>query len=311
MTRWLAIAAQLAWIATAQAVAITAVQGGDSAQDERRETRSRLPRERMEALVAGPMARVRRGDMAGAERAFETLHDGVARRHGPGSVQAADLLMSFGAMLYNEGPGSSETRAGRSVLYLRRAVEATRRAFGPDHPEVALALHSLADVLVEVAPNDPPAEAETALEDAYRIRLAAFGVANPETLAALGALAHIRGLPARTRGDPARIAAVAAMYRQGLAEARRATGQFPEQQPDLWRLRLARLYIRNGQPAAALAIIDEAAREAGGDCMETIPLVLGIANLLTEAGLEAQAERLQERFAIEQAGPCPSVAAVT
>src|SRR5687768_617740 len=104
----------------------------------RHETKDHLSTERMEALVAGPMARVRAGDLAGGQRAFETLLDETSRRHGTGSAQAADLLMSFGVMVYTEGllpnTGSkADDRLRASALpYLRRSVDAYRRAFGPE-----------------------------------------------------------------------------------------------------------------------------------------------------------------------------------
>jgi hypothetical protein len=275
------------------------------------ETKDRLSTERMEALVAGPMARVRAGDVAGGERAFETLLADATRRHGAGSAEAADLLMSFGVTVFTEGLTPStgfeadDALKARSVPYLRRSVEAYRSAFGPNHPMVAVALHSLAEAMADLAADNPPAEAETALEDAYRIRLAAFGPANPETLAALSSLAYIRGLPSRTGRDPARIAAVAAMYREGLAHAGHVLGDFPEAQPRRWFARLARLYVRNGQVATALQIVDEAERESGAwPCADMFILGADVARLLQEQGFAAEAEALSRRYSIERSMAC-------
>ena len=276
-----------------------------------RRTKDRLSTERMEALVARPMARVRAGDVAGGQRAFETLLDDTSRRHGTGSAEAADLLISFGVMVYSEGliPSTgSEADNGlsaRSLPYLRRSVEAYRRAFGPNHPLVALAQHSLGQAMVDLAAGDPPAEAEAALEEAYRIRLAALGPANPETLAALANVADIRGLPGRTGRDRARVAAVAAMYRQGLTQARRPMGAFPEEQPRFWYARLARMYVRNGQAAASLQVITEAERVSDAwACVDMSLLVAEIANLLEQQGFATEAVALGRRDPIDRAMEC-------
>jgi tetratricopeptide (TPR) repeat protein len=310
MKRWLLIAAHLACIAAAGPL-VSADVRAQAGAPSRPETKDHLRPERMEALVAGPMARVRAGDVAGGERAFETLLEGAIRRHGAGSVEAADLLMSFGITVYTEGLRSSagtETDGAlraRALPYLRRSIDAYRSALGPNHPLVAVASHSLADGMTDLAPDNPPAEAEAALEEAYRIRLAALGPANPETWAAMASLAHIRSLPSRTGGNPARIAAVAAMYREGLAYARRALGQFPEEQPRLWYARLARMYVRNGQAAAALQIIDEAEREGGtAACLDMSMLVADVARLLDEQGFATEAEALSRRYPIERTMDC-------
>lgn len=277
----------------------------------RHETKDRLSTERMEALVAGPMARVRAGDVAGGQRAFETLLDDTSRRHGTGSAEAGDLLMSFGVMVYTEGliPSTGSEADNRlrasSLPYLRRSVEAYRRAFGPDHPLVAVALHSLGQALADLAPDDPPAEAEASLEEAYRIRLAALGATNPETLAALANVADIRGLPGRTGRDRARVAAVAVLYRQGLAQARRPMGAFPEEQPRFWYARLARLYVRNGQAAASLQVVTEAERASGAwACVDMSLLVAEIANLLEQEGFATEAQALGRRDHFDRAMEC-------
>jgi hypothetical protein len=309
MTRWLLIVAYLALIGVGPLMNADVRAQADA--PVRHETKDRLSTERMEALVAGPMARVRAGDVAGGERAFETLLDDVSRRHGTGIAEAADLLMSFGIMVYTEGlipSDGSEADDGvraRSLPYLRRSVDAYRQAFGPNHPLVAVALHSLGHALIDLTAGDPPAEAEAALEETYRIRLASLGPANLETLAALANVADIKGLPGRTGGDRARVAEVAVMYRQGLARARRPMGAFPEEQPRFWYRRLARLYVNNGQAAAALQVIAEAERMSGAwACEDTAMLVAEIANLLEQQGFATEAEALGPRDPIDRLMAC-------
>lgn len=309
MPRWFATLLLLTCISGTGALAGSAIQA--QAGNGRQETKDRLTPEAMERLVTRPMARVRAGDAAGGERAFEALYADTVRRHGPGSAQASDLLMAFGVTLYSEwqtpstGAEADETLRVRAVPYLRRSVDAYRAAFGADHPLVALALHSLADAMTDLAPDDPPAEAETALEEAYRIRRAALGRSNPETLAALRGLAHIRGLPSRIGRDSTRLAAVAAMYREGLAQATRPLSQFPEEQPRYWYGRLAGLYARNGQATAALQVVREAERASGAwPCTDMSILRAEVANLLDRQGFTTEAEALTARDPIDEAMAC-------
>jgi len=307
--RWLLIVAYLALIGAGPLMNVGLRAQADA--PVRHETKDRLSTERMEALVAGPMALVRAGDVAGGERAFETLLDDASRRHGTGSAEAADLLMSFGIMVYTEGlipsTGSEadDRLSARSLPYLRRSVEAYRRAFVPNHPLVAVALHSLGHALIDLAAGDPPAEAEAALEETYRIRLEALGPANPETLAALANVADIKGLPGRTGRDRTRVAEVVIMYRQGLAQARRPMGAFPEEQPRFWYTRLARMYVHNGQAAAALQVVTEAERMSGAWACEDMPmLVAEIAHLLEQQGFATEAEALGRRDPIDRLMAC-------
>jgi hypothetical protein len=67
-----------------------------------------------------------------------------------------------------------------------------RGAFGPASPEVAVALHTFADVELKLHDERVTPAARAALEEAIRIRRAALGPDNPETLAAEERLGGIR-----------------------------------------------------------------------------------------------------------------------
>lgn len=171
---------------------------------------ARLTNEDMAALVRAPLRLIEAGDVTGGQRLFERSIAIAAARHGEGALEVADLLTSFGAMIYRADDEEAPRKTALASLYLRRAVPAYRAALGPDHPDVATALNSYADVLRLATPDDPPAEAERAMNEAYRIRLASRGPHHAETLSTLLYLADIHAAPGRTRGDPARIAAVRA-----------------------------------------------------------------------------------------------------
>ena len=76
--------------------------------------------------------------------------------------------------------------------YLRQAIPHYRKAFGPEHPEVAVALHSFADADVGLNKGRLTPEAEGALEAALRSRRATRGPDNRETRATEKRLARLR-----------------------------------------------------------------------------------------------------------------------
>jgi len=213
------------------------------------QTRDRL-QDRMEELVAGPIAVVQSKGRAEGRAAFERLLASTRAAHGSRSVEAADLLESFGVRLYVLGLDSGDELREASVPYLEAAVPAYRAAFGNTHPEVAGALNSHADVLVALHEDEPPQSADTAYEEAYRIRLSALGPTNIETLASLRYLARFRGLPSQTHGDRARIAAAADLFRRLVANSPDDMGLGPEAAPYAFTA-FARMYAQNGMAAEA------------------------------------------------------------
>lgn len=217
------------------------------------ETRDRIQGEALAALTAGPARLIGQGKVAEAERAFEAL----LARQPAGTAAVSDHLTSFGLALFMAEDRNVRLR---SIAYFRRAVEAARATFGPNHPELALALNTYADAQTELYRENPPREADAALAEAYRIRLTALGPGNIETLANLVALADVMGLPSRTQGEPPRIEAAAAYYREALrtADNRRGPAYFYEYSDFTIHLRLAELYGRYGFREQALAATDAA-----------------------------------------------------
>ena len=148
------------------------------------ETKDRLSPEAMERLVEGPMSTVREQGLAAGEARFEELRAAEAARSGPSSVAVADLLMAFGVELHMEWIMTEDRallQASRDRVH--QSIAAYRAAFGPDHPEVAVALHSFATVDIELHEGEATPEAEAALREALRIRRAKLGPQNHETVA--------------------------------------------------------------------------------------------------------------------------------
>jgi hypothetical protein len=251
-----AMAGLLAALALAALAAPAAAQpGADEPQAAPREpeTRDRINGEALAALTAGPARLIEAGRIAEAERAFEAL----LARQPAGTPAVSDHLTSFGLALFMAGDRAVRLR---SVAYFRRAVDAARAAFGPNHPELALSLNTYADAQTELWPEDPPREADAALAEAYRIRLSTLGPANIETLASLIALADLTGGPARTGGDSARIEAAAALYREAVrtADNRRSPAYGFAFSDFAIYLRLARMYALNDRLDEAEGAAQEA-----------------------------------------------------
>lgn len=223
------------------------------------QTKDRLPPEKMEKLVAGPLGAVEKSGLPEAELAFDRLLQEARRRQGSASVLEADLLMSFGVTLFERGSElQREDMRQISAVYLGRAVAATKRAFGPVHPETALALHTYADVLVDLERGDPRDDAEAALAEALSIRQATLGPDNSEALAAMRSLARAKAARFRIAG---KLDEAAALFRQALAISTRTRPSEPYLQPDSLRGQLIGAYVGAGRRDEALREARIAARE--------------------------------------------------
>lgn len=245
---------------------------------------ARLSSARMDELVAQPIARVEAGDLAGGVAAFDAL---LARRPA-GSLAAADLLTAFGVNLHSRAQAEEDrSLSALSLTYLQRAVDAYRARFGPDHPEVALALNSWADVERELRPHAPEA-AEAALVEVLRIRRIALGASHGETLWATYYLAQTRSGLAWTRNEPARIEQVSADLIALAALARANPAGIARPVPVIAQLQRARLYARHRRLTSALAAFAAARAEAlrSGDS-ESCETVVNASGELHET-LEAQ-----------------------
>ena len=217
------------------------------------ETKDRLPVEMMERLVAEPMAVVRSDGLEAGEAAFDRLLADTKARKGPRSVEAADLLTAFAVELYleNHEPDSPELEAARR--YQKDAIPAYVAAFGPNHPEVALALNTQADLEREQSPQDPPPSVDSELRQALQVRARSLGPTDPETVATLVQLADIRGLPERLKRDPNGVAAADSLYRRAIAGAIPGPEGDERSNKAAIELRLAELHARSGSAAVALA----------------------------------------------------------
>ena len=242
-------------------------------------TQDRMTLEQRQALVAAPLRKAKGGDVAGAQRAFEVL----LARSDPG--KSSDLLTAFGIGLYMlDARSDEEERRYRraSLHYLERAIPAARSRFGASHPEVAVALSDYGEVLRLTSPDDPPRAVDRALAQSYLIRTHRLGPDNRETIAALRALAEVRGLPSRTGGDPGQVDEVGRMFEDVIRayEARPdPTGLSPEQV----RSRQLQMFVRNGRIAKALEVARSADARAGERC-EVGPNRWALAEALVRAG---------------------------
>lgn len=210
----------------------------------------------MQALAGDTLTLIRRAAFEEADREFERLLAESGRDHGVESLEIADLIMSYGMILFHEAKEPANREHGLAAI--RRAIDAYKRVLGPSHPEVALSLSDYANGWLALKPEDPPLEADAALEESYKIRLAMLGPRNLETASALLALGRVKGLASRTGAERSRVEAAARMIEQSVQDF-----GLNRVQPDLSgsitaRFELAVIYLKNGLAVKALQVAAEA-----------------------------------------------------
>jgi hypothetical protein len=265
----------------------------------------RLDTDALIGLIDLPARRLDKGDLAGAEAAFASELRRQAVRHGERSSAVADHLSAFGLVLFlQERPERlASLYKSRSLIYLRRAIPRYRAAYGAGNPETALAIGTYAAAALQVAPDDPPRDLEVLLDEAYRIRAAALGPGSADAAAALLQIAELRGTPSRTRGDAARIAEAADVYRRASDAFETAPGAVFGQTPSGTHLKLAAMYSRNGYAAEAVA----AGRRAGAifpgserndhvGCMLFATSAAELVDSMKSRGQHSEAEELRRYF---------------
>jgi hypothetical protein len=238
-------------------------------------------------MVAAPVAKITTDGLDEAAREFEAQ---LARAP---DADKGDLLTAFGIAVYRLGLyGEDDALRRASLPYLERAIPATAARFGAVHPETALAVHTYADALRELAPDDPPRHVDALYQQAYDIRVRTLGAGHLETLALLLRIAQVKGLPTRTGGDPARIEEAAALFEQ-VARGREANPDQPgyESAEDA-RIAMIRMYVLNGAvaKAASVALAADARLAPDDRGCGTPPHRAAFRSALAAAGREAEAD---------------------
>jgi len=205
--------AAVAALVSAGCPAAAAAQWG--VQAEAPETKDRVSPEALDALVKGPMAAVRKSGLEAGQAAFAALLAKAAK----GSVRRADLLTGFGVALYMEGSDRGDEAMERAALpYIEQAIPAYKAAFGPRHPEVAVALNSYATLATNLGDPKLRPAVEAALVEALSIRTGKLGPDNAETRATVAYLNQVRD-PQSTDLDAAVNAAADALNATATATA--------------------------------------------------------------------------------------------
>ncbi len=272
-------------------------------------TKDRLSEAARQALVKAPLEEMLGGHVAEGAADFEDLLTKRGGGRGDHSLAIGDTLSAMGVGLYTGATDAGlEDLRRKSLTYLARAVPALKAAFGEGHPEVALALTDYVTAALQIDPENPAPEVEAAAEEAYRIRLAALGAKNVETVEALATLGQIRGLESRVKGDPARVAAAAAMVSQA-ARLGAAIPRFRPVEYGRLYLTLARIYVVNGQIDRAMEAfaLAEAAFQSPNPQESAVRGVflietLTLATDMEAKGFKAQATLLRERYSKEMGG---------
>ena len=211
------------------------------------ETKDRMSPDQYQPLLAIPLDEFSRGELASSQEHFEIILKSQQARFGANSVEVADTISAFGVLIYNQCRDAGRLKDASGALpYLRRAIDVYRLAFGPSHPEVAVALNDYADVERVLMPDDPPSDVDASLQEAFRIRFNALGPADPETVATMGYIAEVMGLPSRTGGDETKIQAAASMFGEAIRLSTNASQ--PGRPDEAWLgIQLAKMYLKNNR----------------------------------------------------------------
>jgi hypothetical protein len=297
--------------AVAAAIVATAPLPDDAvrAQQAAKETKDRVTNEELKALVAEPLALAADGHVAQSDAGIRAL---VADARGRAdTVRAADLLMGYAVGLYRD-PGTRRA----AVPWLAQAAAAAEAAWGPAHPETALALQTYADGARRIDRDAPPPEAERALRQVLAIRVQALGADNGETVMTMRTLAEtLAAGPAAATPDPRRAAEAAALFTRAIFGIPGANMQNPDEEMVAARLAFARLSARAGRPDDALAQFDatrslllahhrsDASDDAENACRAFLSWGPRVYEALVAHGSATQAERLRrDGEAIERSG---------
>ncbi len=257
------------------------------------EFEDRLPPDRIDQIVSGPIGLVKQGRLADGESLLVSL-----RGETDDALARADLTEAFGVSLYVEAEGSDETLMRASARYLWDAIEEYRMAVGARHPEVALALVSFADVARQFTPDDPPPLVEASYREALFIRAAIYGKDAPITLSTLVPLATAISAPAHLKRNPDVAQQAEGLLRALLDTVGEATDSDSESIRYSAQRELVRLQLRTGRYDDALAGFKTLSRTTSMrenelfDCIERGSLASEMRKTLRSVGRAADVDQL-------------------
>lgn len=235
--------------------------------------------EAMSRAVRWPREALDAGDLVEADRRLEKLVGDA----GSDAGERSRLLTAYALEIMTHFSDK-----GDPVPYLRRAAGEARLGFAPDSRMLAMSLSTWAEAEIQRRGAETSPEAEAALVEALDIRRTRLGPGHAETLVAATTLGKLRGDPARTGGDPARIAEASKLF-EGLMSADR-TG--PDEPLDHLFLEWMGMLIANAQPDAACDVLARLP-EVGKRLNLNLPMIANYAGReLRDAGYVVQAAGL-------------------
>lgn len=125
-----------------------------------------------------------KGDAAAQLPKLDATLDAIASRYGERSVELSRAATDTGLMLLANGD-----RYDLAEAYFARALELSREVFGTDHRETGYALHDLAIVRSEIAPEPFLVRIEPLIMEAIAVRRHVLGPDHEETAASERTLA--------------------------------------------------------------------------------------------------------------------------
>lgn len=263
------------------------------------ETKDRLSPVQLAQMVEGPVVELAKRGLTAAEAKFQRLVDGARDANGRPTLKSADLHSGFGVELYLEATASEDPAVeAASLNHLRLAAGIYEQVLGKQHPEVALALTSLADAMGELDKGRWIAERLPLYRDSLAIRRAVLGAHNPETVANMldiaEVLAQSPSLDAAMAGEALRLLDEAA--------ANAPTNVPPGHELSKARFDLGRadIFAAQGRGAEALdhgeAAVNALGEDGGPRCLEFVSITQRIEKRFNATEWDGRAAALAKRM---------------
>lgn len=232
---------------------------------EYKATSSRVSLDQIDALVGPAITAMENNEVAKGLCLYEASLRDRAAAHGAESLEVADTIVYFGA------EQSRLNHQARAIGYFEEGLVRYRKLFGAGSPEVALVHMDLARNRIDAYGDGQLDKALADAQAGYDLMLKAKGAANPETAFALSLVAGIKGRPALTGGDPAKIQEANALF----ATSVRTYLQAPFDPRDVAFLYFpwVKMLVQNGQDEAIWQVLDEANRLEDGPFIRTQLLI--------------------------------------
>lgn len=283
-------------LATVHLAAVAVVT--DAAPSAGAETKDRISAEELAGLVVKPSAQLEAGDIEGARASLAKLIDRSRRPNNRDTLRTADLYMAFGLAAYSLANESREPQMiEASIDAFEKAASSYEAVYGPLHPEVSLAMTTLADGLNSLVGEESIPRQIGLVRKVLAVRRARLGATHIETLASMGDLGKL--IVDDPNSSTAQLDEAVLLMADAINLATLKLPENGDASPAFFGLVAARAETRLGHSDRASANIDLAlaAIDPDGDhCGKTSRQAEALVQELVEAQRMEYAARIEQRY---------------